>query len=96
MKPTASLLCVGLLMAGGTALAQETREQPTHDEHTATPTPQPEKSPASKQFEMKDCMERERTGDSSMSPTEARRNCQEALRAQRENHDNEPQMPRHH
>jgi hypothetical protein len=91
----ASLLCVGLLTTGGTAVAQDTRSQ-TQEEYS-TPNTQPSStrsySPTSKQAVMKECVERERAGDGTMSESEARKACHDALRAERENQDNEPQPP---
>ena len=90
----ASLLCVGLLTTGA-AVAQDTRSQ-TQEEYS-TPNTQPSStqsySPSSKPDVMKECVKRERAGDSTMSESEARTACHDALRAQRENQDNEPQPP---
>ena len=92
----ASLLCVGLLTTGGAAVAQDTRSQA--QEEYSTPNTQPSSapqsySPSSKQDVMKECVKRERAGDSTMSESEARKACHDALRAERENQDNEPQPP---
>ena len=91
----ASLLCVGLLTTGSAAVAQDTRSQ-AQEEHS-TPNTQPSStqsySPSSKQDVMKECVKRERAGDSTMSESEARKACHDALRAERENQDNEPQPP---
>jgi len=93
----ASLLCVGLLTAGGAAVAQDQRSQ-TQEEYS-TPNTQPSStqsySPSSKQDVMKECVKRERAGDNTMSETEARKACHDALRAERENQDNEPQPHPH-
>ena len=89
----ASLLCVGLLTTGA-AVAQDTRQ--TQEEYS-TPNTQPSStqsySPSSRQDVMKECVKRERAGDSTMSESEARKACHDALRAERENQDNEPQPP---
>jgi len=93
----ASWLCVGLLTASSAAFAQETRSQPTPDEYSSTTAPQttaPDQAHnASTHSMMKECVKRERAGDSTMSESEATKACQDALRAKRENHDNEPQPP---
>jgi len=93
----ASLLCIGLLAASTAAFAQETTPPPrTPQETRGQPTPvSPEdKSAASAQAKMKDCVKRERAGDSTKSESEAKQTCQDAMRAKRENRDNEPQ-PHH-
>jgi hypothetical protein len=83
----ASLLCVGLLTTTGAAIAQDVRNQ-------AQSQPQPQTREESKQQAvMKECVERERAGDNTMSESEARKACHDALRAERENQDNEPQPP---
>ena len=90
----ASLLCVGLLTTGA-AVAQDTRSQ-TQEEYSTPNTPPSSTqsySPSSKQDVMKECVKRERAGDSTMSESEARKACHDALRAERENQDNEPQPP---
>jgi hypothetical protein len=90
----ASLLCVGLLTAGGAAVAQDTRSQAQEDYSTPATHPSSRSySPSSKPDVMKECVERERAGDSTMSEPEARKACHDALRAERENQDNEPQPP---
>lgn len=93
----ASLLCVGLLSGGGAAVAQDQRSQ-TQEEYS-TPNTQPSStqshSPSSKQDVMKECVKRERAGDNTMSESEARKACHDALRAERENQDNEPQPHPH-
>ena len=93
----ASLLCVGLLTAGGAAVGQDQRSQ-TQEEYS-TPNTQPlstqSYSPSSKQDVMKECVKRERAGDNTMSESEARKACHDALRAERENQDNEPQPHPH-
>jgi hypothetical protein len=89
MKPgslcgtAASLLCVGLLTAGGTASARDVRDQQQQQEESK------------QQAVMKECVKRERAGDNTMSESEARKACHDALRAQRENQDNEPQPHPH-
>jgi hypothetical protein len=92
----ASLLCVGLWTAGA-AVAQDQRSQ-SHEEYS-TPNTQSSStqsySPASKQDVMKECVKRERAGDNTMSESEARKACHDALRAERENQDNEPQPHSH-
>jgi hypothetical protein len=98
----ASLLCVGLLTTGA-AVAQDTRSQ-TQEEYStqekySTPDSQPSftesYSPSSKPAALNECVRRERAGDSTMSESEARKACHDALRAERENHDNEPKPPHH-
>jgi hypothetical protein len=105
----ASLLCVGLLVTGGAAVAQETRsQQQTQDEYSSSRTPPSHssstssssstsgsRSSASQHATMNECVERERAGDSTMSESEARKACHDALRAERDNHDNEPQPHQH-
>ena len=96
-RRAASLLCVGLLTAGGVAVSQDQRSQ-TQEEYS-TPNTQPSStqsySPSSKQDVMKECVKRERAGDNTMSESEARKACHDALRAERENQDNEPQPHPH-
>jgi hypothetical protein len=83
----ASLLCVGLFTTGAAAVAQEARNQTQSQ-------PQPQTREESKQQAvMKECVERERAGDNTMSESEAKKACHDALRAERENQDNEPQPP---
>src|SRR4051812_9398457 len=99
----ASLLCVGLLTTSGAVFSQETRSQ-TQDEYSSTSpsqsnttsttsTTSTSRSASSKHSMMKDCIERERAGDSTMSESEARKACHEAIRAEQDNYDNEPQPP---
>ena len=95
----ASLLCVGLLVAASSAaFAQEPpRSQATPDEYSSkTPPPDeaPNKPSAYSPNMMRECIKRERAGDSTKSESEAKQACQDALRAKRENHDNEPRPPR--
>jgi hypothetical protein len=40
---------------------------------------------------MKDCVARERAGDSTLSESEAKKACHDALKSEKDNHDNEPQ-----
>jgi len=91
------LLCIGLLTASSAAFAQETRSQPTPDQYSSTTPPDGahNTSSASIQSMMKECVKRERAGDSTKSESEAKQACQDAMRAKRENHDNEPQPPHH-
>jgi hypothetical protein len=103
----ASLLCVGLLTTGGSAVAQEMRsQQQTQDEYSSSSAPPDQstststtsststsRSSASKQATLKECVERERAGDSTKSESEARKTCHDALRAERDNPDNEPRPP---
>jgi hypothetical protein len=102
----ASLLCVGLLTTAGAAVAQETRSQ-TQDEYSSssstpsdqstststTTTTSSSRSSSDQHAMMKECVERERAGDSTMSESEAKKACHDALRAQQDNHDNEPRPP---
>lgn len=94
---TASLLCVGLLTTAGVTVAQDARSQAQEQEQNRTPGTQSSStrsySLSSKRGVMKECVERERAGDSTMSESEAREACHDALRAERENPDNEPQPP---
>ena len=104
---SASLLCVGLLTTGGASVAQEMRsQQQTQDDYSASSTPSNQstststtssssssRSSSSQHATMKECVERERAGDSTMSESEARKACHDALRAERDNQDNEPQPP---
>jgi hypothetical protein len=82
----ASLLCVGLLGAGGTVTAQDARDARNQ---------QQQQEESKQQAVMKECVKRERAGDNTMSEAEARKACHDALRAERENHDNEPQPHPH-
>jgi hypothetical protein len=101
----ASMLCVGLLSAGGGAFAQDpvghesaqqTRNQNEYsstspDQSTTTSTTtSTSNSSSAKHRIMKDCIERERAGDSTMSQSEASKACHDALKAQSDNQDNEP------
>ncbi len=56
---------------------------------STTTTTSTSKSSSSKQQVMKDCVARERAGDSTMSEAEARKACHDALKAQSDNQDNE-------
>jgi hypothetical protein len=58
---------------------------------STTTTTSTSKSSSSKHRVMKDCIARERAGDSTMSESEAKKACHDALKAQSENQDNEPQ-----
>jgi hypothetical protein len=42
---------------------------------------------------MKDCVARQRAGDSNLSESQAKKACHDALKAQKGNPDNEPQPP---
>ena len=99
----ASLLCVGLLTTAGATVAQETRSQ-TQDEYSSSTTRPDQttststttsssRSSSDQHAVMKECVERERAGDSTMTESEARKACHDALRAERDNVDNEPQPP---
>lgn len=103
----AALLCVGLLASGAAAFAQEqehssSQQTQSQDEYrSATPgqsattstttTRSNSRSASSKHHMMKDCVARERAGDSTMSESEAKKACHDAWQAQQENQDNEPQ-----
>jgi Na+-translocating ferredoxin:NAD+ oxidoreductase RnfG subunit len=82
----ASLLCVGLFTAGA-AVAQEARNQQQTEQQ------QQAQAEHSKRAVMKECVARERAGDSTMTESEAKKACHDALRAERDNQDNEPQPP---
>jgi hypothetical protein len=82
----ASLLCVGLLTAGA-AVAEEARNQQQTEQQ------QQAQAEHSKRAVMKECVARERAGDSTMTESEAKKACHDALRAERDNQDNEPQPP---
>jgi hypothetical protein len=77
---------------------QQTRSQDeysstTPDQSTTTSTTTTTSrsaSSSSKHRVMKDCVARERAGDSTMSESEARKACHDALKAQSDNQDNEP------
>jgi hypothetical protein len=43
---------------------------------------------------MKDCVARERSADSSISESDAKKACREAMKAQKDSRNNEPQPPR--
>jgi len=92
----ASLLCIGLLAASTAAFAQETASKtPPETRSQPTPATPEDKSAASTQSMMKECVKRERRGDSTKSESEATQTCQDAMRAKRENRDNEPRPPHH-
>jgi hypothetical protein len=57
---------------------------------TTTTTSRSDSSSSSKHRVMKDCVARERAGDSTMSESAARKACHDALKAQNDNQDNEP------
>ena len=100
----AVLLCVGS-MTGAAAFAQDrvghesaqqTQNQdeysstaPNQSTTTSTTTTSSSKSSSSKHQVMKDCVARERAGDSTMSESEAKKACHDALKAQSDNQDNE-------
>jgi hypothetical protein len=100
----ALLLCVGS-MSGAAAFAQDrvghesaqqTQNQdkysstaPNQSTTTSTTTTSSSKSSSSKHQVMKDCVARERAGDSTMSESEAKKACHDALKAQSDNQDNE-------
>jgi hypothetical protein len=77
--------------------AQQTQDQdeysstaPNRSTTTSTTTTtSSSKSSSSKHQVMKDCVARERAGDSTMSESEAKRACHDALKAQSDNQDNE-------
>jgi hypothetical protein len=114
MKRTlASVMFVGLITAGAGAFAQDTRmpdpapdqEQYTQDRYS-TPAPDESNRPmtatrSSKHEQMKDCVAREQADNSSMSRSDAKKACHDALKAQRDerrddernNPDNEAQPP---
>jgi hypothetical protein len=58
---------------------------------STTTTTSTSKSSSSKHQAMKDCVARERAGDSTLSESEAKKACHDALKAEKDNHDNEPQ-----
>ncbi|MBS0418618.1 MAG: hypothetical protein JSR66_12965 [Proteobacteria bacterium] len=88
----ASLLCIGLLAASTAAFAQEPPKTPQDTRNQPAPE---DKSAASTQSLMKKCVQRERATDSTKSESEAQQICQDAMRAKRENRDNEPKSPHH-
>jgi hypothetical protein len=101
----ALLLCVGSMTTGAAAYAQDrvghesaqqTQNQdeysstaPNRSTTTSTTTTSSSKSSSSKHQVMKDCVARERAGDSTMSESEAKKACHDALKAQSDNQDNE-------
>ena len=101
----ALLLCVGSMTGAaafaqdrvGHESAQQTQNQdeysstaPSQSTTTSTTTTtSSSKSSSSKHQVMKDCVARERAGDSTMSESEARKACHDALQAQSDNQDNE-------
>jgi hypothetical protein len=96
-----SVTCVGLLAAGAAAFAQEAAQsqdqysrtspnQSTSPSSTEQTTPG-SKSSSSEQRAMKDCVARERAGDSTLSQSKAKKVCRDQLKAQKENPDNQPQ-----
>lgn len=78
--------------------AQQTQSQDEYSSTTpdrstttsTTTTTSTSDSSSSKHRVMKDCIARERAGDSTMSESEARKACHDALKAQSDNRDNEP------
>jgi hypothetical protein len=102
MKRTlASLLVVGLICGGTAAYAQQAQQQSsTQDEYsqsqttpnqsTTTSTTTTTSKSSSKHEVMKDCVAREQAGNSTMSTSDAKKACHDAMKAQRDNQDNEP------
>jgi hypothetical protein len=95
-----SLTCVGLLTAGAAAVAQEapqSQDQYSRTAPTQTTSPTAETTtPSSSKSEhraMKDCVARERAGNSSLSESDAKKACRDTLKAQKTNPDHEPQPP---
>jgi cytoskeletal protein RodZ len=100
-----SLTCVGWLTAGAVAFAQEapqSQDQYTQDQYSRT-SPNQSTSPSteattpsnskSDHSAMKDCVARERAENSSLSQSQAKKACHDALKAQKTNPDHEPQPP---
>jgi hypothetical protein len=100
----ALLLCIGS-MSGAAAFAQDrvghesAQQTQNQDEYSSTApkqsttsttsTTSSSKSSSSKHQVMKECVARERAGDSTMSESEAKKACHDALKAQSGNQDNE-------
>src|SRR5258708_5818838 len=94
-----TLTCVGLLTAGAAAFAQEAPQ--SQDQYSRT-SPSQSTSPSSTEATtpgnsksdhraMKDCVERERAKDSSLSESKAKKACHDQMKAQKQNPDNQPQ-----
>ena len=64
------------------------RPPPNQSNSTTTTT---SKSSSSKHSAMKDCVARERAGDSTLSEKDAKKACHESMKAQKDNPDNQPQ-----
>ena len=100
----AALTCVGLLTAGAGAFAQEapqsqdqyTRPSPNQSTSpSSTETTTPSGGPTSSKHQaMKDCVARERASDSTLSESDAKKACRDAMKAQKDNRNSEPQPPR--
>jgi hypothetical protein len=100
----ASLTCVGLLTAGAAAFAQEapqsqdqySRTAPEQTQPTSEPTTpsgkssSPDSANSSKHSAMKDCVARERASNSSLSESDAKKACHDAMKAQKNNPDYQP------
>jgi ubiquitin len=68
------------------------RPQPSQSNSTSTSTTTTtSKSSSSKHSAMKDCVARERAGDSTLSEKDAKKACHESMKAQKDNPDNQPQ-----
>jgi hypothetical protein len=93
-----------LLTAGAAAFAQEAPQN--QDEYMRTaphqsttpsstePTTPSGKSSSTKHETMKDCVARERSANSSISESDAKKACRDAMKAHKDNRNNEPQPPR--
>jgi hypothetical protein len=101
-RSLAALMIVGLISTGA-AYAQDAQPQsstqdqypqsqtaPNQSTTTSTTTTTSSSGSSSKHEVMKDCIAREQAGNSTMSTSDAKKACHDAIKAQRDNQDNEP------
>jgi hypothetical protein len=73
------------------AYQQPSPSHSTSSSTTTTTTTSKSNSPSSKHRAMEDCVARERADNSSLSESDAKKACHDALKAQKDNPDNQPQ-----
>jgi hypothetical protein len=109
---TGSVLCVGLLVTGPAALAQDSTARGSQSspqqtapafepgpgpsgsrwDTTGTPGSMTSKSGKSEKQQMKECVARTRASNTALTVTDARKSCQEAMKAQKDrSHQEKPQ-----
>jgi ABC-type glycerol-3-phosphate transport system substrate-binding protein len=100
MKRTvASLMFVGLLTAGAAAFAQDQSAaqppppMPTNTQSSTTTTTTSSTNMPSKHEVMKDCIAREQADNTSMSKSDAKKACHDAMKAQKDTQQNAGSQP---